>query len=64
MYNTVQDKQYRAENDAYIIAQYLEIIKDKERVKLASKVAEKQAEDLKKRYDAMKQVANKGGRKK
>ena len=32
MISAMEDKKYRAENDAYIISQYLEIIQDKERV--------------------------------
>ena len=32
MISAVEEKRYRAENDAYIISQYLEIMKDKERV--------------------------------
>ncbi len=59
---TMEDKRWRAEDDARIIAQYLELIKDKERVKLASEVAKKQVDDLAKRLNAMKQVAKKGGK--
>ena len=42
MISAVEEKRYRAENDAYIISQYLEIMQDKERVKLASEYAEKE----------------------
>lgn len=54
------DKQYRAENDAYIISQYLEIMKDKERVKLASEYAQKEVSKIEERLKSMKQVAKKG----
>lgn len=57
------EKRWRAEEDARIIANYLELMKDKERVKLASEVAKKQVEDLEKRLNAMKQVAKRGGKK-
>ena len=58
--NTAEEKRYRAENDAYIISQYLEIMKDKERVKLASEYAEKEVAKIEERLNAMKQVAKKG----
>ena len=51
MISAMEDKKYRAENDAYIISQYLEIIQDKERVKLASQFAEKQVEEIEKRLN-------------
>ena len=57
---TQEDKKYRAENDAYIISQYLEIMKDKERVKMASDFAEKEVAKMEERLNAMKQVAKKG----
>lgn len=59
---TAEEKKYRAENDAYIISQYLEIMKDKERVKLASEYAEKEVEKIQERLNAMKKVAKKGGK--
>ena len=44
MYSVVEsDKQWQAEEDARIIAQYLELINDKERVKRASEVAKKKS---------------------
>ena len=60
MISAVEEKRYRAENDAYIISQYLEIMKDKERVKLASEYAEKEVAKIEERLNAMKQVAKKG----
>lgn len=60
---TADEKRWRAEEDARIIANYLELMKDKERVKLASEVAKKQVEDMTKRLNAMKQVAKRGGKK-
>lgn len=58
--STAEEKKYRAENDAYIISQYLEIMKDEERVKLASEFASKQVENIEKQLSAMKEVAKKG----
>lgn len=60
MISVAEEKRYRAENDAYIISQYLEIMKDKERVKLASEYAEKEIAKIEERLNAMKQVAKKG----
>lgn len=60
MISSVEEKRYRAESDAYIISQYLEIIQDKERVKLASEYAEKEVAKIEERLNAMKQVAKKG----
>ena len=60
MISSVEEKRYRSENDAYIISQYLEIMKDKERVKLASEYAEKEVAKIEERLNAMKQVAKKG----
>lgn len=57
---TAEEKKYRAENDAYIISQYLEIMKDDERVKLASQYAENEVKKIEERLSAMKQVAKKG----
>lgn len=59
---TAEDKRWRAEEDARIIASYLELMKDKERVKMASEVAKLQVEEMSKRINAMKQVAKKGGK--
>ena len=54
-----EELQWRAEDDARIMAQYQEIMRDKARQKRAIKVAEKQAKDLQKRANDMKKVANK-----
>lgn len=62
MISSIEEKKYRAENDVYIISQYLEIIKDKERVKLASEYAGKEVEKIQKQLNAMKKVAKKGGK--
>lgn len=59
---SADEKRWRAEEDARIIANYLELMKDKERVKLASEVAKKQVEEMTKRLSAMKQVVKKGGK--
>ena len=59
MVSAVEEKRYRAESDAYIISQYLEIMKDKERLKLASEYAEKEVAKIEERLNAMKQVAKK-----
>lgn len=58
---SAEEKRWRAESDARIIAQYLEIMQDKNRVAEASKVAEVEVEELTKRLNAMKKVAKKKG---
>lgn len=57
------EKQWRAEEDARIIAQYLELMEDEERLKLASQVAEKRVAEIEKQLKAMKEVVKKGGKK-
>ena len=52
-----QEAQWRAEDDARTMAQYQEILGDKKRMARAIKVAQKQAEDLTKRANAMQSVA-------
>jgi hypothetical protein len=54
-----RELQWRAEDDARIMAQYQDIMKDKARMGRAVKVADKQAKDLQKRANNMKAVANK-----
>ena len=54
---------WRAEEDARIMAQYQEILNDKSRMNRATKEAQRQANDLQKRANAMKGVAKKGGTK-
>lgn len=55
-----RELEWRAEDDARIMAQYQELMNDKKRVQRAIKVAEKQANELQKRTNIMKKVANKG----
>ena len=53
-----QDLQWQAESDASTMARYQEIISDKARMNRAIKEANKQASDLSKRANAMKNAAN------
>lgn len=55
---TKQDLQWQAESDASTMARYQEIISDKARMNRAIKEANKQASDLNKRANAMKNAAN------
>ena len=50
---------WEAENDAYTMAKYQEIIQDKARMNRAIKAAQKQAADLNKRAAAMNAVRKK-----
>lgn len=59
---SADEKRWQAEEDARTIARYLEIMKDKNRLNEASKIAQKQVEEMTKRLDAMKKVAKKGGK--
>lgn len=52
-----RELQWRAEDDARIMAQYQDIMKDKARMDRAVKVARKQAKDLQERANTMKKVA-------
>lgn len=52
-----RELRWRAEDDARVMAQYQEIMNDKSRMNRAVKVAKKQADDLQKRTNIMKQVA-------
>lgn len=52
-----RELEWRAEDDARIMAQYQDIMKDKARMDRAVKVARKQAKDLQDRADTMKRVA-------
>ena len=58
-----RELRWRAEEDARIMAQYQEILNDKSRMNRATKEAQRQANDLQKRANAMKGVAKKGGNK-
>ena len=51
------EQEWQAESDAHVMAQYQEILNDKNRMSRAIKVAQRQAKDLSKRADAMKNVA-------
>ena len=54
-----REMKWRAEDDARIMMQYEEIMRDKGRKSRAIKEAQLQANDLQKRANAMKSVANK-----
>lgn len=58
-----QERKWLAQDDARIMAQYEEIMKDKSRKARAIKEAQAQANDLQKRANTMKSVANKKGAK-
>ena len=48
-----QEEQWQAESDARMLAQYQELMDDKPRLKRAMAQAKKEAENLKKRFNAM-----------
>ena len=52
-----QEQQWQAEDDARTMANYQEILSDKNRMNRAIKVARQQAADLTKRASAMQSVA-------
>ncbi len=52
-----QEQQWQAESDAHTMAQYQEILGDKQRMNRAIKVAQQQAKDLSRRANAMQSVA-------
>ena len=54
---TKQDQQWQAESDARTMAQYQEILSDKARMSRAIKEANKQANELSKRANAMQSAA-------
>lgn len=56
-----EELKWLAEDDARVMAQYQEIISNKARMNRAIKVAQKQANDLQKRANNMKRVANRKG---
>lgn len=58
-----RELKWRAEDDARIMAQYQEIMRDKSRMNRAVKEATRQANDLQKRANVMKSVAGKKGKK-
>lgn len=51
------EQKWQAESDAHVMAQYQEILSDKQRMNRAIKVAKSQAADLSKRASAMQNVA-------
>ena len=57
-----REKEWQAQDDARIMAQYQEILNDKGRMSRALKEAQKQSNELQKRANAMKKVANKKGK--
>lgn len=57
-----QDLQWQAEGDARVMAQYQEIMNDRARKNRAIKEAEKQAQDMTKRANAMRSAASLGSK--
>ena len=55
---TAEQKRWRAEDDAYILAQARVVESDVERFNAATKVAQQRAGNLKKEAAAMQKVAN------
>ena len=55
---TKQDLQWQAESDANTMMRYQEIMGDKSRMNRAIKEANRQADDMTKRANAMKSAAN------
>ena len=53
---TQEEMRWRAEDDARIMAQYQEIMNDKSRLARATKEATRQAQELQKRANMMKNV--------
>ena len=53
-----QDLQWQAQDDAHTMARYQEIMSDKSRMNRAIKEANRQADDMTKRANAMKSAAN------
>ena len=58
----MEEKKWQAQDDAYIMAKYQEILTDKVRMNRALKEAQKQASEMQKRADVMKKIANKKGK--
>lgn len=57
MTKTAEQQRYQAEEDAYTMARYQELMRDKGRVKRAVSVAKQRADDLKKQADTMSRVS-------
>jgi hypothetical protein len=58
MTNKAQEQKFQAQDDAYTMARYQEIMADKARASRAIKVAKQQASNMRKQADAMTKVAN------
>ena len=59
-----EQQKYQAQDDAYIMAQYQQIISDRGRALRAAKVAAEQAKNLEAQTKAMKAVAKAASKKK
>ena len=55
-----KEQEWQAQDDAYTMARYQEIMADKNRAARAIKAAKKQAESMNKQADAMKKAADVG----
>jgi hypothetical protein len=64
MATKLQEQKWQAQDDARVMAQYQEIMKDNARKNRAIKEATRQAEDLTKRANAMKSAASMNRKKK
>lgn len=53
-----EERKYQAQEDAYTMARYQEIMQDKGRAQRAIKVAQEQASNMQKQANAMKVVAS------
>lgn len=53
-----EERKYQAQDDAYTMARYQEIMQDKGRAQRAIKVAKAQASNMQKQANAMKAVAS------
>ena len=62
--NKSQQQKWQAQDDAYTMAKYQEILSDKARLNRAVKVAKQQAADLNKRAAALTAAAKKTSKKK
>lgn len=60
---SANEKKWQAEEDAYTMARYEEIMADSARRSAAIKAAKEKASDLNKRASAMNKVASKGKKK-
>lgn len=56
---SAKEKQWRAEDDAYTLARYSEILSDKNRLDMAKKQATKRANELQKQASNLKKVVAK-----